>query len=217
MTTQHSPTGAIWGLTLAFNAVIITLGIVIIGTPAGISTFIGVGALLSLALAFVLQRTFVARTTALAPAAPPPVVPAAPEAPKLPEKPQHPYEASAVQILSILQRKGRLIDFLQEDISAFGDAQIGAAVRTIHEGCKDALAEYVTLEPVMADAEGSSVTVEQGFDARAIRLSGNVTGAPPFTGTLRHRGWRVAKIDLPERLTADESQVVAAAEVEIGA
>ncbi|MBI1299046.1 DUF2760 domain-containing protein [bacterium] len=145
-----------------------------------------------------------------------------PVAPKPEPKPEPkpvpappPSDAAAIQILSILQRKGRLIDFLQENLSAYDDAQIGAAVRNIHAESKAALAEHVTLEPIYADAEGSSVTVQPGFDANAVRLVGNVTGEPPFRGTLVHRGWRVAKLDLP-KLTSDKEKVIAPAEVEIG-
>src|SRR5207253_6846543 len=36
---------------------------------------------------------------------------------------------AAVQLLAILQREGRLLDFLQEDVDGYADAQIGAAVR----------------------------------------------------------------------------------------
>lgn len=125
-------------------------------------------------------------------------------------------ETAAIQMLSILQRKGRLIDFLQEDLSAFDDAQIGAAVRNIHDGSRKALAEHVELAPVYDQPEGSQITVESGFDAYAVRLSGNVAGDPPFTGTLRHRGWRVASINLPEQAKDQTgSKVVAAAEVEV--
>ena len=105
------------------------------------------------------------------------------------EKPAQPPEASAIQVLSILQRQGRLLDFLQEDIQSFDDAQIGAAVRGVHEGCRKALAEHVTLKPVMDQPEGSTVTVEPGFDAHAIQLTGHVAGDPPFY-------WRAA----PSRL-----------------
>jgi hypothetical protein len=126
-------------------------------------------------------------------------------------------EASAIQMLAILQRKGRLIDFLSEDLSAFDDAQIGAAVRNIHDNTRKALNEYVTLEPVYVESEGTRVTVAPGFDAYAVRLSGSVQGDPPFSGTVQHRGWRVAKIELPEQ-TKDqaESNVVAPAEIEVG-
>ena len=146
-----------------------------------------------------------------APATPPAAAPASPSRPALPP------EASALQLLSILQRKGRLIDFLQEDLGQYDDAQIGAAVRTVHEGCKQALREHVQLEPIYAEAEGSTVTVSPGFDAHAVRLVGHVSGEPPFRGALLHRGWRVARIDLPERLYGkDEAAIVAAAEVEVG-
>ena len=150
-------------------------------------------------------------------AAPEPESVAAPPTPPAPprvEKPTQPPEAAAVQILSILQREGRLIDFLQEDIQAYDDAQIGAAVRNVHEGCRQALAEHVTLEPVMEQPEGSTVTVEAGFDAHAVRLVGRVAGDPPFSGALRHRGWRIAQIDLPE-LMHRQDRIVAAAEVEV--
>ncbi|MEZ4618610.1 MAG: DUF2760 domain-containing protein [Caldilineaceae bacterium] len=125
-------------------------------------------------------------------------------------------KSGAVQMLAILQRQGRLVDFLQEDLSGFADDQIGAAVRSIHEGCKQALDQHVKLEPIYSESEGSRVTVQPGFDPEFVRLSGNVVGEPPFTGELQHRGWRVATIDLPKRLKEDETQpVVAAAEVEV--
>jgi hypothetical protein len=131
--------------------------------------------------------------------------------------PPQPSPQPAVQMLSILQREGRLIDFLQEDLSLYEDAQIGAAVRSIHQGCKDALSEHVDLKPIFEQAEGSDVTVPSGFDSRAIRLTGNVSGDPPFKGVIRHRGWRVAKIELPQPTSEQKKDwVVAPAEVEVG-
>lgn len=125
-------------------------------------------------------------------------------------------EAGAAQMLAILQREGRLIDFLQEDLASFEDAQIGAAVRSVHAGCKQALDEHVQLEPIYTEPEGSRVTVEPGFDAYAVRLSGSVSGEPPFHGTLQHRGWRAANIDLPQAVDAERDEtIIAAAEVEI--
>lgn len=130
--------------------------------------------------------------------------------------PQEPDEASAIQILAILQRKGRLIDFLQEDLTAFEDAQIGAAVRTIHEGCNQALAETVELAPIFEATEGSTVTIEPNFDSHAIRLVGSVSNDPPFNGVLRHKGWRAVNITLPERMgESDDKMIIAAAEVEV--
>ncbi|QXD14063.1 DUF2760 domain-containing protein [Rhodocaloribacter litoris] len=171
----------------------------------------GLGGILTLVLWFVVTR-LARRLEGASPKEGAARAPAERPAPALPEQPA---EAAALQLLAILQRKGRLLDFLQEDLSAYGDAQIGAAVRAVHEGCKKALEEHVSLVPVLDRPEGSPVTVEPGFDARAIRLTGNITGAPPFKGTLRHRGWRVERIELPTLMHAQD-RVVAPAEVEVG-
>jgi hypothetical protein len=122
---------------------------------------------------------------------------------------------AAIQLLAILQREGRLLDFLQEDVDGYSDAQIGAAVRDIHRGCKKALAEHLPLEPVLREKENAQVRVDPGFDPSRIRLVGNVVGEPPFTGALRHHGWRVAKVTLPTLGKATDPSVVAPAEVEL--
>ena len=125
-------------------------------------------------------------------------------------------EAGAVQLLAILQRQGRLLDFLREDLQMYDDAQIGAAVRSIHAGCRQALDEHVRVEPIFNELEGNTVSVQPGFDPRSIRLTGNVVGEPPFRGELRHRGWRVVSIDLPQQVDGRATeQIVAAAEVEV--
>ena len=120
----------------------------------------------------------------------------------------------AVQLLAILQRDGRLVDFLMEDLSGYQDAQIGAAVRDIHGSCRTALSRYVTLAPVLADAEGATVLVDRGTDAARVKLTGNVGGAPPYRGLLRHRGWEATGVALPP-LPATFRTVVAPAEVEV--
>lgn len=122
---------------------------------------------------------------------------------------------AAVQLLAILQREGRLLDFLQEDVDSYSDAQIGAAVRDIHRGCKKALAEHMPLEPVLREPENAQVRVDPGFDPSRIRLVGNVVGEPPFTGALRHHGWRIAKVTLPSPARGTDPTVVAPAEVEL--
>jgi len=121
----------------------------------------------------------------------------------------------AVQMLALLQRDGRLVDFLAENISAYPDAQLGAAVRTIHETCRQALDHYVKLEPVVNSEEEQVVTLQKGFDPAAIKLIGNVAGEPPIRGVLRHRGWRVKEVNLPPLPQGDARMVVAPAEVEI--
>ena len=124
---------------------------------------------------------------------------------------------TAVQMLALFQREGRLIDFLEENLSGYDDAQIGAAVRSIHEGCKRTLAEHFELQAVFAENEGATVTIPPGFDARAIRLTGNVSGDPPFQGTIRHRGWRVVRMELPQPTAGRGGEwIVTPAEVEIG-
>jgi hypothetical protein len=127
-----------------------------------------------------------------------------------------PVQIGACRILSILQNKGRLIDFLEEDIASYPDAQIGAAVRSIHEDCGKALHEYVTLAPVMSEKEGDTVVVPQRFDPSEIRLTGQITGGPPFEGTLQHAGWKVTRLNLPDLPRGQKHRVIAQAEVEIG-
>lgn len=124
-------------------------------------------------------------------------------------------EAGALHVLALLQRDGRLVDFLQEDIAGAGDADVGAAARVVHTGCRKALQQYFTLEPVRSESEGAGVTVDKGFDPNLIRLSGNVAGEPPFKGKLAHAGWRAKDVKLPDRPAAVDARVVAPAEVEI--
>jgi hypothetical protein len=121
----------------------------------------------------------------------------------------------AVQMLALLQRDGRLIDFLAENISAYPDAQLGAAVRTIHETCRQVLDHYVKLEPILNSEEDQPVTVQVGFDPAAIKLLGNIAGEPPVRGVLRHKGWRVKELNLPPLPLGAGRLVVAPAEVEL--
>jgi hypothetical protein len=152
-------------------------------------------------------------------AAPPPV--SEPVARPLPAeraeaRPAEDSPDRAVQLLALLQRDGRLVDFFSEDIAPYQDAQVGAAVRELHANCRKALAQYVTLEPVIDGEEDRPVTVEEGFDPASVKLVGNVAGHPPLRGLLRHRGWRVAKINLPSLPPRGAGRaVVAPAEVEI--
>lgn len=124
-------------------------------------------------------------------------------------------EAGALLLLTLLQRDGRLIDFLHEDVAGFPDADVGAAARVVHSGCKKAIAQYFTFAPVRTESEGASITVEKGFDPSQIRLAGNVSGEPPFKGKLAHQGWKATDVRLPERPPSIDARVVAPAEVEI--
>lgn len=122
---------------------------------------------------------------------------------------------AALQLLELLQREGRFVDFIQEDVAGYSDAEIGAAVRVVHEGCRRVLREHFAIEPVRDGQEGSRVTLEAGFDPSAIRLTGNVVGDPPFRGVLAHRGWRVVDVRLPKIAVTHDVRVLAPAEVEL--
>ena len=120
----------------------------------------------------------------------------------------------ALQILAILQRDSRLIDFLMEDISSYEDDQIGAAVRSMHDSCRDALVRYVQLAPVIDGVEGTFTRLAS-VDPAMVKLLGNVPPQPPAGGVLRHKGWRSVKIDLPALQGKQNTQIIAPAEVEI--
>lgn len=122
---------------------------------------------------------------------------------------------AALQLLALLQRDARLIDFAGESLAAYDDAQIGAAARLVHEGCAKVLREHFDIVPVRAEAEGTRITLAAGFDAAAVKLTGNVVGQPPFSGSLNHRGWRVAEVRLPKLAEGHDARVLAQAEVEL--
>lgn len=122
---------------------------------------------------------------------------------------------AALQLLSILQKDARFIDFIKEDIAAYSDADIGVAARVVHEGCNKAINEYFTLDTVRSEQEGSKVTLEKGFNASEVRLIGNIVGKAPFTGSMIHKGWKVTNIRLPKLTKGHDATIVAAAEVEL--
>lgn len=131
----------------------------------------------------------------------------APTAPK--------FSGVPVRLLAVLQREGRLLDFLLEDIQTYPDAQIGAAVKDIHRKCHAAIKEHLVLEPVMTQSEGATVEVPAGFDPSAVRVTGNVTGNPPYRGTLQHHGWRVKELKLADPPEGQDERILMPAEVEV--
>ena len=146
------------------------------------------------------------------------VVPATPPAPPAP--PPVPIlkvatPDAALQLLGLLQREARFVDFIQEDVAAYSDADIGGAARLVHTGCRKVLQEHFTLVPARPESEGSRVVLEAGFDAATVRLTGNVVGNAPFRGTLRHPGWTVTDVRLPRTTEGHDPRVIAAAEVEL--
>jgi hypothetical protein len=126
-----------------------------------------------------------------------------------------PQPLKALQLLAILQREGRLVDFLQQDITSFPDADVGAAARVVHDGCRKALRAHATIEPVRAEEEGARVVLQAGFTPDEVKLTGAVGGQPPYAGVLRHRGWRATRLDLPQAMAGHDARVLAPAEVEL--
>lgn len=145
------------------------------------------------------------------PAAPEPAAPAA-----SPRAAAEDDGARAVQLLALLQRDGRLVDFLREDLSGYSDAQVGAAVRDVHGNCRQVIDKYLPVEPILADEEGRPTTVSAPVDPSTVTLIGNVGQQASHRGTVRHRGWRVGRLALPPLSARDARLVVAPAEVEIG-
>ena len=117
-----------------------------------------------------------------------------------------------MQILSILQRDARLVDFLMEDISSYSDEQVGAAVRDVQRQSRSSLERYLRLTPVIDGVEGTFTKID-AMDADAVKLVGNVPASGQATGgMLRHRGWKAERVDLP---AAGPGSVLAPAELEI--
>jgi hypothetical protein len=125
-----------------------------------------------------------------------------------------PATDGALRLLGLLQQEGRLIDFLEEDIEPYNDAQVGAAVRGIHAGCRAALRDRMHIERIYPQEDGAAIEIKEGFDPGELRLTGNVHGKPPFQGVLQHGGWRASDVMLPKGGGIDPA-VLAPAEVEV--
>ncbi len=121
----------------------------------------------------------------------------------------------ALQLLALLQRDGRFIDFLEQEITSFPDVEIGAVARVVHEGCRKALHAHATITPIRSEEEGATVTLPEGFSPALVKLSGNVQGSAPYKGVVRHRGWRAADLVLPTPVKGHDSTIIAPAEVEL--
>lgn len=136
---------------------------------------------------------------------------AAPPPPPAPPKPS----GTPLRMLALLQAEARLVDFLLEDIQGLRDEQIGQAVREVHRKAAAALKQHAVIEPVLPGNENDTVSVPKGFDPSAIRVVGNVTGEPPFTGQIQHPGWRVKELKLAAPPSGADEFVLQPAEVQI--
>lgn len=156
---------------------------------------------------------YAARVAALREAAPQPEALPAPEAAPSPPTEPASAEDGALQLLSLLQREGRFVDFVEQEVTAFSDQDVGAAARLVHEGCRRALHAHARVRSVRSEAEGARLSLEE--PSADVKLVGNVAGSAPFRGVLRHRGWRVEELRLPKRIGAHDPKIVAQAELEL--
>ncbi len=122
---------------------------------------------------------------------------------------------AALQLLNLLQTEARFIDFIKEDMSAHSDADIGAAARVMLTGCNKTINQHFDISSVRSEEEGSPITLAEGFNAAEVRLTGNIVGEAPFSGTLIHKGWKVTNIKLPKLTQDHQAEIIAAAEVEL--
>jgi len=134
-------------------------------------------------------------------------------APIAAEKPAPPPGAGGLNLLALLQQEGRFLDFIEEDIDGYSDAEIGAGVRAIHSGCRTALHERMKIQRIYPEEDGAAVELGADYDPNLVRLTGNVHGEPPFRGRLEHGGWRASDVRLPER--SGDPAIIAPAEVEV--
>lgn len=171
---------------------------------------------LVIALYLIIQAIFLVQGK---PSAAQPVEKPAPAAePPKPKTRDRDIDGHIVHFLGLLQEKGRLVDFVMDDITSYNNEQVGAAARVVHQGCAQVIKEHLTLAPVHSGQEGASVTLESGYDSTSYRAVGKLAGSPPFQGTLLHHGWKTTRIELPrlaEKTPATGDLVITPAEVEV--
>lgn len=201
---------------LIFAALLVAvLNGLIIALAVEYHIYIATAALVLSLIVVALSLAARAGTPAEPAAAPQPIAP--PPAPVAPVQDDKLADRSLITLLGLFQEKGRMVDFLMEDITAYDDAQVGAVGRVVHQGCREVLREYFRITPVAQGTEGSPVTVPAGFAPDEYRLVGKIAGEAPFTGTLVHQGWKTASVKLPRPLSADPTRLpaIAPAEVEL--
>ena len=153
---------------------------------------------------------FAARASAVRDTMPTPPLPQA-----LPPRTAAGFVEGALALLALLQRDGRFVDFLEQDVAAFSDADVGTAARVVHEGCRRSLRQHVTIVASCKEEEGASLEVAPGFDPNRMKLTGAVSGKGPWQGTVKHRGWIAEKVSLPEPMEGHDARALAPAEVEV--
>ena len=118
-------------------------------------------------------------------------------------------------LLSLFQKQGRLVDFLQQDIASFSNAEVGEAARVVHDGCARILGDYFTMEAIRTEEEGALVNVDADYNLSEIKLTGNLRGSAPYRGELLHHGWKISDQHPPEQLDPKARLIVQPAEIEV--
>jgi hypothetical protein len=143
---------------------------------------------------------------------------AAAPTPASPPAPAPDAGSDALVLLSLLQDRGRFLDFVAEDIGAYSDAQVAAASRVVHQGCKAVINECLALAPAHPGAEGDRITVDPAADPNRYRLQGKLAPQPPYSGVVVHRGWKTTRVALPRRtrpIDPSGENIVAPIDVEV--
>jgi hypothetical protein len=142
----------------------------------------------------------------------PPVAPL----PKAPPSAKPPARSEALTLLAAMQREARFLDFMQESLEGYSDAQVGAVVRDVHRDCAALINRLFAVQPAVPLEEGAETDVPAGFDPGRWRLTGSVSGAPPYHGRIAHPGWEATKCELPTWTgTPTAAKIIAPAEVEL--
>lgn len=128
-------------------------------------------------------------------------------------------DAAVVQFLARLQEKGRLVDFIMDDIAAYDNESVGAAARIVHQGCCEVLHDCFTIEAIHEGEEMEAVSLADTYDSNSYRLIGKVPDSAPYNGLVLHRGWKTTQVKLPQLANTTDNPalraVIAPAEVEI--
>jgi Domain of unknown function (DUF2760) len=201
-------------LPIAAVVLVVLNGLLLVPATSKYTFLIAIVAFLLAIVVLVLSsvgRTKADSTAMPATVAPPPPVTVPPPVPAVNQA-----EGEIAAFLALLQEKGRLVDFLMEDVTGYDDAQVGAAARVVHQGCKDVLKEHFRITPVSVAQEGSQVTVPAQYAADEYRLIGKISGNPPFSGRLIHKGWKTDYVKLPRINKSGRLPAIAPAEVEVG-
>jgi hypothetical protein len=201
---------------IAFGAILLIILNGLLLLPATGGHTIPIAALaLALAILVLVFAVIGGKSGASAPLVQPEAAAPAPVPIQPPVPSRNQAEAEIVAFFGLLQEKGRLVDFLMEDVTAYEDSEVGAAARVIHQGCLQVLQEYFKISAISEAQEGTQVTVPAGYSPDQYRLVGKLTGEPPFTGTLLHKGWKTEFVKLPRIVTTERLPSIAPAEVEL--